>query len=103
MSYSSESAAPFWSPLGRIQRSTFILRSAVLIALAFGVLVWAGGPETASVRAWLLMIVLGVLGIFQSITRGRDAGWPWWLTIIVSILLSGFSLLVLMVWPSKRD
>jgi uncharacterized membrane protein YhaH (DUF805 family) len=103
MSYSAEPDAPFWSPSGRIPRSSYILRSLVIVALVVGVLLAAGGPGTESLTAWLVILALSVLSLFQGLKRGRDAGWPWWLTLIASVFLSGITWVVLMVWPSKRE
>jgi uncharacterized membrane protein YhaH (DUF805 family) len=103
MSYPADPTAPFWSPLGRIPRSSYILRSLVIVALVVGVLIAVGGPETESLAAWLVILALSVLSLFQGLKRGRDAGWPWWLTLVASVFFSGITWVVLMVWPSKRE
>lgn len=88
--------------MGRIPRSAYILRMVVILVLMVGILMAAGGPETESLTAWLGVLALSVLSLFQGLKRGRDAGWPWWVTLIASIFVSGITWVVLMVWPSRR-
>lgn len=92
-------AASFYSPFGRTSRMTYLLRSAILFGLVVVAIVLGRGENT--IAAGILLVVCLVLWFFTAVTRGNDAGWPWWMTLVGTILFSGLAAVVLAIVPTR--
>lgn len=93
-------AAPFYSPFGRTSRLTYVLRSAILLGLVVGAIVLNRGDNVAA--AGVLLVVSLILWLFNIVTRGNDAGWPWWLSVGATLLFNLLAATVLAIVPTRE-
>lgn len=92
----------FWSPRGRIPRSTFIGRFLLLLAVFVGTVAWTG--DRASLWAGVICITALLLMVVQCVKRARDGlGSGWWAVPVVIPFVGGVALLVLAIVPSRKD
>lgn len=95
MTASAAASGNWFSMKGRINRGTFLIRTAVLAACyvgTIGIVAKAGGP---ALLAWGLSMSAFVVYLLQAVKRGHDFGANGW-TLLLSIL-PGVNVLWLLV------
>lgn len=84
----------FWSPNGRISRSTFSLRMLILLAGAVSIVVLFGQGKSLFGGIAFLLILLAIA--LQVVKRSRDGlGSGWWALLLCIPPVAGVLMLVL--------